>query len=51
MAQCAQEIILQNGFEKKIKLVKKRSTELTAGSAGKEWVEPVIPCSELISGS
>ena len=34
MAECAQEIIIQNGFEQKIKLIKKRSTEVTVGLKG-----------------
>jgi len=34
MAECAQEIIIQNGFERKIKLIKKRSNEVTVGLSG-----------------
>lgn len=34
MAQCAFEIIKKNGFESKIKLIQKRSTEMTVGENG-----------------
>lgn len=32
MADCARQIIQDNGFEAKIKLIPKRSTEVTVGS-------------------
>ncbi|KAF7995961.1 hypothetical protein HCN44_007928 [Aphidius gifuensis] len=34
MAECAFEIIQKNGFESKVKLVQKRSTEMTVGENG-----------------
>lgn len=34
MADCARQIIQDNGFEAKIKLIPKRSTEVTVGSGG-----------------
>jgi hypothetical protein len=32
MAKCAKKIILSNGFADKIKIIPKRSTEVTVGS-------------------
>lgn len=34
MANCAAKIIQENGFEDKIKLIRKRSTKMTVGEGG-----------------
>jgi len=34
MADCAAQIIKENGFEDKIKLIRKRSTKMTVGKDG-----------------
>jgi protein arginine N-methyltransferase 7 len=34
MADCAAQIIKENGFENKIKLIRKRSTKMTVGKDG-----------------
>lgn len=44
MAKCAREIIQQNGFGNKIRLIPKRSTDITVGRGNiKSFYDTYIP--------
>lgn len=47
MADCALKIIRENGFESQIKLVRKRSTEMTVGEKGDMPVRANILVTEV----